>query len=181
MTKWCEEKVAGRGNSSRWVSRECLSGCSPGLFREFLPARSAAVLGSWCGKPWTSHFRIGIPIRTPLLSGEPEDRSWWMPVRSRIRFFGTRSAAGLEIPECRGGLGSSSSSFTAGRVRGWATSSASDRWFKLRYGEKPMRASAAADPGLPLVRIFAESKTLELRGIVTSWSSEQEHAMSGTA
>jgi len=44
-----------------------------------------------------------------------------------------------------------------------------------------MRASAAADPGLPLVRIFAESKTLELRGIVTSWSSEQEHAMSGTA
>jgi hypothetical protein len=31
------------------------------------------------------------------------------------------------------------------------------------------------------VRISAESKALELRGIVTSWSSEQEHAMSKTA
>jgi hypothetical protein len=31
------------------------------------------------------------------------------------------------------------------------------------------------------VRIFAGSKALELRGIVTSWSSEQEHAMPETA
>jgi hypothetical protein len=31
------------------------------------------------------------------------------------------------------------------------------------------------------VRIFAESKALELRGIVTSWSSEQDDAMSETA
>jgi hypothetical protein len=44
-----------------------------------------------------------------------------------------------------------------------------------------MRASAVADPGSPQVRISAESKALELRGIVTSWSSEQEHAMSETA
>ena len=53
--------------------------------------------------------------------------------------------------------------------------------FRLRNGAKPMRASAVVNPGLPQVRISAESKALELRGIVTSWSSEQEHAMSGTA
>ena len=74
-----------------------------------LSVASAAVLGSWCGSPLTSHFRIGFPIRTPPLSGEPEDGSWWMPERGLIGSFGTRSAVGLEIPECLECLGSSSS------------------------------------------------------------------------
>jgi hypothetical protein len=102
-------------------------------------------------------------------------------VRSWIGFFGTRSAVGLEIPDCKGAWARRVRVLFAKRVRDWATSFALDRWFRLRYGEKPMRASAAAGPGLPLVRISAESKALELRGIVTSWSSEQEHAMSETA
>ena len=37
------------------------------------------------------------------------------------------------------------------------------------------------EPRFAAVRISAESNALELRGIVTSWSSEQEHAMSETA
>jgi hypothetical protein len=36
-------------------------------------------------------------------------------------------------------------------------------------------------PRLSQVRISAGSKALELRGIVNSWSSEQEHAMPETA
>jgi hypothetical protein len=37
----------------------------------------------------------------------------------------------------------------AGRVRGRETGFASDQWSRLRNGEKPMRASAVVDPGLP--------------------------------
>lgn len=52
-----------------------------------------------------------------------------------------------------------------------------------RSGEakKPMRASALADRGPQRVRTSVGSKALELRGIVISWSSEQEHAMPETA
>lgn len=42
-------------------------------------------------------------------------------------------------------------------------------------------SSGRGEPRFAAVRISAESKALELRGIVTSWSSEQEHAMSKTA
>ena len=154
-----------------------LSGTLSGV----LSAAPVAVLGSWCGSPLTSHFRIGFPIRTPLLSGEPEDRSWWMPCgvgsgsseRDRPLVWKSRNAERAWARRVR--------VLIAGRVRDWATSFALDRWFRLRCGEKPMRATAVVDPGLPLVRISAESKALELRGIVTSWSSEQEHAMSETA
>jgi hypothetical protein len=38
-----------------------------------------------------------------------------------------------------------------------------------------------SQPRLSQVRISAGSKALELRGIVNSWSSEQEHAMPETA
>jgi hypothetical protein len=115
------------------------------------------------------------------LSGEPEDRSWWVPGRSLARFFGTRSAAGLEIPECPSRLGLVEFGLFGHEGRGRFADPASDQRFRLRNGRKPMRATAVADPGSPLVRISAESKALELRGIVTSWSSEQEHAMSETA
>jgi hypothetical protein len=48
--------------------------------------------------------------------------------------------------------------------------------------EKPKRVSASRRPsGRHGVRIFAVSKTLKPRGIVISWSSEQENAMSETA
>jgi len=52
-----------------------------------------------------------------------------------------------------------------------------------RFGEakKPMRASALADRGPRRVRTSVGSNALELRGIVISWSSEQEHAMPETA
>jgi hypothetical protein len=46
-----------------------------------------------------------ISDQDTMCSGEPEDRSWWMPGRSRIGFFGTRSSAGLEIPDRPEGLG----------------------------------------------------------------------------
>ena len=57
----------------------------------------------------------------------------------------------------------------------------------FRIGEKvPKRrkaheSSGRGEPRFAAVRISTESKALELRGIVTSWSSEQEHAMSKTA
>ena len=44
-----------------------------------------------------------------------------------------------------------------------------------------MRASVRADLGSQRIRILAESKALELRGIVTFWFSEQKHTMSETA
>ena len=104
-----------------------------------------------------------------------------MPGRSLIRFFGTRSAAGLEVSNRQVGSGSSSSNSCDGKRQEPGNRFRFGPTVQLRNGEKSMRASAVADPGLPQVRISAESIALELRGIVTSWSSEQEHAMSGTA
>jgi len=46
---------------------------------------------------------------------------------------------------------------------------------------KAHESSGRGGPRFAAVRISTESKALELRGIVTSWSSEQEHAMSETA
>jgi hypothetical protein len=51
----------------------------------------------------------------------------------------------------------------------------------LERHETPMRASACAGRGPLHVRTSVGSKALELRGIVNSWSSEQEHAMPKTA
>jgi hypothetical protein len=45
----------------------------------------------------------------------------------------------------------------------------------------PMRASARSNFGSKRVRIFAGSKALESRVIMTSWSSEQKDVMSETA
>jgi hypothetical protein len=52
---------------------------------------------------------------------------------------------------------------------------------KVPKRRKAHESSGCGEPRFAAVRISAESKALELRGIVTSWSSEQEHAMSETA
>jgi hypothetical protein len=52
-----------------------------------------------------------ISDQDTMFSGEPEDRSWWMPGWGRIGLFGARSSAYPEIPECPGGLGLVESGF----------------------------------------------------------------------
>jgi hypothetical protein len=160
----------------------------------------ALVFGPWRGRSSTSHIRIGFPIRTSLLSGEPEDRSWWMPGRNGTRFFGT----GFLHPALRSrvrpirffGTGRSCRSGNSGVLRGGRARRV--RFLRTRRMEagqpaslpaiavsserrKAHESSGRGGPRFAAVRISTESKALELRGIVTSWSSEQEHAMSKTA
>jgi hypothetical protein len=52
---------------------------------------------------------------------------------------------------------------------------------KLREGNEAQESIDPSGLRSGWVRIFAGSKALELRGIVTSWSSEQDDAMSETA
>ena len=71
------------------------------------------------------------------------------PGLQQVRFFGTGFAAGLEIPECQGGLGLVEFGFSGHKGRDRVTGSTSDQWIMLQNGGKPMRASAVANPGLP--------------------------------
>jgi hypothetical protein len=191
------------------VGPECPKGCSRGA-PSGVP--TALVFGPGRGRPSASHIRIGFPIRTSLLSGEPEDRSWWMPGRSWIRFFGAGSSAVWFF-----GAGTCDGSDSSGPDPRRSGSSESDRqlvWMfrnvpwgsgssssasrgtqgqksgnRFQFGSanrvlkrrKAHESSGRGGPRSAAVRISAESKALELRGIVTSWSSEQEHAMSETA
>jgi hypothetical protein len=98
-----------------------------------------------------------------------------------FRFFGAGSTAGLKNPGCSRGLGLVEFGFLSGRDRGRETGSIADLWFKTPKRRKAHESSGRGRPRFAAVRISAESKALKLRGIVTSWSSEQEHAMSETA
>jgi hypothetical protein len=78
--------------------------------------------------------------------------------------------------------GSGSSSSVPGDTKdgGWATSFVPGQAVNSER-QKAHESSGCGGPRSAAVRISTESKALELRGIVTSWSSEQEHAMSKTA
>jgi hypothetical protein len=98
-----------------------------------------------------------------------------------IRFFGTGGPAGLEIPECPEGVGLVE--FASLRHKGTGAGQPVSLQTIAVSSErrKAHESSGCGGPRFAAVRISAESKALELRGIVTSWSSEQEHAMSETA
>jgi hypothetical protein len=98
-----------------------------------------------------------------------------------FEFFGTRTAAGLEIPDRQEGLGLVEFGFSrqegkesGNRFRFRLTISTSKR-------QEAHESIGCGRPRFAAVRISAESNALELRGIVTSRSSELEHAMSETA
>jgi len=101
-------------------------------------------------------------------------------VISANRFFGIETATGLEIPECLQGLGLVEFGFRRHEGQGPGNR------FRFRSAvmtlkrRKAHESSGCGRPRFAAVRISAESKALKLRGIVTSWSSEQEHAMSET-
>jgi hypothetical protein len=124
---------------------------------------------------------VGSFRQDTTVVGRTEDRSWWKtsrepagfardpPVRACVHPLERRPAS---LPEA--GCGKAQE----GRVREAGLAPCGDR-----SGEalKPMRASARPGRGLWRVRISVVSKALKLRGIVNSWSSEQEHAMPETA
>jgi hypothetical protein len=105
--------------------------------------------------------------------GKPHE-SWWVP-------RGVRLPARVLVPcsvvcpaSLRSGRRSAGRTGPGNRIR-------AARGSLWRGAKTPMRASACAGRGPRQVRISVESKALELRGIVNSWSSEQEHAMPETA
>jgi len=124
----------------------------------------------------------GCPDRVRPGSSEPGRPviRFFGTVIAASRFFGTGVATGLEIPECLQGLGLVEFGF--GRHEGQGPGN------RFRFGpaattlkrRKAHESSGRGRPRFAAVRISAESKALKLRGIVTSWSSEQEHAMSET-
>jgi len=101
-------------------------------------------------------------------------------VIAAIRFFGIGIVTGLEIPKCLQGLGLVEFGFRRRKGQGPGNR------FRFRPAavalkrRKAHESSGRGRPRFAAVRISAESKALKLRGIVTSWSSEQEHAMSET-
>jgi len=159
------------------------------------------VFGSRSGRASASHFRIGFPIRTPCFRENPRTGPGGCPDgvgsgssepgRPVIRFFGTgEHGFGSSEPALSRvwkfwsvwrGSGSSSSVSQCTRGQG------SGNRFRFRPVEQTSKRRKAHEsigcgrPRFAAVRISAESNALELRGIVTSWSSEQEHAMSETA
>jgi len=189
LTMWCEEKVVGRGNSSRWFGRERPLGSSGGA-PSGVP--EASVFG------WTPASPVGLS-----LSDRISDQDTMVVGRTRgqvlvdartesgqvlrnrvggwLRFFGAGIATGLEIPECLQGFGLVESGFR--RHEGQEPGN------RFRFGpfattlkrRKAHESSGRDRPRFAAVRISAESNALKSRGIVTSWSSEQEHAMSETA
>jgi hypothetical protein len=115
-------------------------------------------------------------------SGSSESGSRHSVPRSRkpaIRFFGTGRSAGLETPEWPERLGLVEFGFK--RHEGWEPGNRfHSRPAVSSERRKAHESSGRGGPRFAAVRISTESKALELRGIVTSWSSEQEHAMSKT-
>jgi hypothetical protein len=75
LTTWCEGWSSEGATPPDRVERGAFRGVSRGSSESRLAGSSdpAGLRSS------ATHFRIGLPIRTSLFSGEPEDRSWWMP------------------------------------------------------------------------------------------------------
>ena len=107
-----------------------------------------------------------------------------------IRFFGAGSPPsgssepgglqGWKLRSVQRGSGSSSPVSQGTKDGSRATGFAPDHAVSSER-RKAHESSGRGEPRFAAVRISTESKALELRGIVTSWSSEQEHAMSKTA
>jgi hypothetical protein len=145
----------------------------------FRPLRRSVSGGlRTCGKTerTPAHFQSEQSDGTRLSSGESGDRSWW-------KLFGCRlisSRSTFRVSPRPGVTGSDLRVRSRARGVGRATGPREAG----TCTEKSEKAHESIDPHAYFSRrerISAGSKALKLRGIVTSWSSEQEHAMSETA
>jgi hypothetical protein len=173
LTRWCERERTSRGGNPGGPFGVRSRGSSSGL--------RGGLRASRFGCAGLAHFRSDNSDGTPLSSGETEDRSLVENLKrvgcSRKGAPYPRAREGLEAPRCR-----------PPRGRWWKAHEGRSREAGStvrgeRSGEAPKAHESIGFRRLRSVevRIFAGSKALELRGIVTSWSSEQEHAMPETA
>jgi hypothetical protein len=193
LTKWCEENGLLGGATSR---AQKLSGgatfrvvfrCGGGVC---LRVRSRLFLAEDPGSGGLSARSIPaglltsgriIPTGRHCHRVHSEDRSWWKTSRELAGSARSLSVRVLAKSLERRPLGLFETLRAKRRRDGPGKPGLRYAGTALERRKTPMRASACTGRGPPQVRTSVGSKVLELRGIVNSWSSEQEHAMPETA